>query len=101
MKKIDVHKEIFHKVIFDHRYTCQDEFGWTDDEKRKFEFYFRVSKVFTLSGIVWRVEVPDFTTHDKDEFTAIWRAVKHIHEDGPRYYRLKEELYRKGIMRQL
>lgn len=101
MRKIDKYKELFHKVIFERRYTCQDEFGWPDDEKRKFEFYFRVSKVFTLSGIVWRVDVPDFTTHDIDKFTAIWRAIKHVHEDGPRYYRLKEELYRKGIMKQL
>lgn len=99
--RIDKHKALFSKVIFERKYTCQDEFGLSDDEKRKFEFYFRVSKVFTLAGIVYRVEVPDLVEHDKDKFSAIWRAIKHINEDGPRYYRLKDELYRKGFMRQL
>lgn len=99
--KIDRYKELFHRVIFEQRCICRDEFGWPDDKRREFEFYFKVSRVFTLSGIVYRVEVPDFTAHDKDKFTAVWRAIKHVHEDGPRYYRLKEELYRKGIMRQL
>lgn len=99
--KIDSCKELFHKVLFERKYVCQDEFGWPDDEKRKFEFYFKVSKVFTISGIFYRVEVPNLTVHDKDKFFAIWNAIKHINEDGPRYYRLKEELYRKGIMRQL
>lgn len=101
MKKIDIHKELFHKTIFERKYVCQDEFGSYDDEKRKFEFYFKVSKVFTLSGIVYRVEVPDLTVHDKDKFFAIWIAIKHVNEDGPRYYRLKDELYRIGIMRKL
>ena len=101
MRRIDKHKELFHKVIFEERYICQDEFGWPYDEKRKFEFYFKVSKVFTLSGIVWRVQVPDFTIHDKNKFTAIWRAIKQVQEDGPRYYRLKEELYKKGYMNKL
>ena len=101
MRRIDKHKELFHKVIFEERYICQDEFGWPDDENRKFEFYFKVSKVFTLSGIVWRVQVPDFTIHDKNKFTAIWRAIKQAQEDGPRYYRLKEELYKKGYMNKL
>ena len=78
MRRIDKHKELFHKVIFEERYICQDEFGWPDDENRKFEFYFKVSKVFTLSGIVWRVQVPDFTIHDKNKFTAIWRAIKQV-----------------------
>lgn len=101
MRRIDKHKELFHKVIFEERYICQDEFGWPDDENRKFEFYFKVSKVFTLSGIVWRVQAPDFTIHDKNKFTAIWRAIKQVQEDGPRYYRLKEELYKKGYMNKL
>ena len=101
MRRIDKHKELFHKVIFEERYICQDEFGWPDDENRKFEFYFKVSKVFTLSGIVWRVQVPDFTIHDKNKFTAIWRAIKQVQEDGPRYYRLKEDLYKKGYMNKL
>ena len=101
MRKIDKHKELFHKVIFERKYTCHDEFGWPDDKRHEFEFYFKVSRVFTLSGIVYRVEVPDFIAHDKDKFTAVWRAIKHVHEDGPRYYRLKDELYRKGIMKQL
>lgn len=101
MRKIYKHKELLHKVLCEWRYTCQDEFGWPDDKRHEFEFYFKVSRVFTLSGIVYRVEVPDFTAHDKDKFTAVWRAIKHVHEDGPRYYRLKEELYRKGIMKQL
>ena len=101
MRRIDKHKELFHKVIFEERYICQDEFGWPDDENRKFEFYFKVSKVFTLSGIVWRVQVPDFTIHDKNKFTAIWRAIKQVQEDGPRYYRLKEELYKKGYINKL
>lgn len=100
-KKVDIHKEIFHKVIFYKKYICQDEFGWPDDEKHKFEFYFKISKVFTLSGIVYRVQVPDLTVHDKNMFLAIWEAIKNINDDGPRYYRLKEELYRKGFIKHL
>lgn len=101
MKKICRDKEIFKRVLFEQEYECCDEFGSSQDKKRRFKFFFRVSRIFTLGGIVYRVEIPDLVTHDKIMLRAIWRAVKEIQDDGPRYYRLKEELYRKGFMKQL
>lgn len=101
MKKLDIHRELWHKVLFEQKCECIDEFGSSEDEKRKFGFYFKLSKVYTLSGVVYRFEVPNYTYHDKNLTKGMWEMLKYIHDDGMRYYRLKEELTRKGIMKTL
>lgn len=101
MKKIDINRELWHKVLFEQKCECVDEFGSSEDKRRKFKFYFKLSKVYTLSGVVYRFEVPNCTYHDKNLSRGIWEILKYIHNDGTRYYRLKEELIRKGIMRTL
>lgn len=101
MKKLDIHRELWHKVLFEQKCECIDEFGSSEDEKGKFGFYFKLSKVYTLSGVVYRFEVPNYTYHDKNLTKGMWEMLKYIHDDGMRYYRLKEELTRKGIMKTL
>ena len=91
---------IYEKELFTCEKPCWDEWG-TDDNKYKFKYYFRVSKVWTLNGELYRVEIPDMSTYDKDLIKAVNRAMLHMANNSPRYYRLKETLYKQNKWKSL
>lgn len=94
-----IYERLFEKKIWDFKKDCYDQ--WKSSETPDFEFYFKVSKVWTLSGVYYRVEVPDMFTSDKNLLRAISRAIVHIHDNGARYYRLVETLQDEGLWRKL
>lgn len=98
--KVDLDKEIFHKTIYEMEVEKWDEYG-TDEEKYKFGFYFRLSKVYTLKGVVYRVEVPNRTAHDKNLGRLMAETMLYIHDNGMRYERLKQVLESKDLWRGL
>lgn len=98
--KIDIHKALFTKVLYEYDTNVCDQWG-TDEEKYKFQFYFRLSKIYTLAGVVYRAEVPNLCDHDKDLYFLLGRVFLYVHDCGMRYERLKSVLMQKGIWRTL
>lgn len=91
---IDKYKALYVKPIVDYKRKVTDPFG-------DFEFYLRISKCYTLSGLVWRVEVPNYTGHDKNLWRLLERSFQYVHDKGMRYCRLEDTLISKGIWRNL
>lgn len=95
--KIDKTRRLYEKTMIERHVICHDDFGHGNE----FEFYFKISKVYTLSGIYYRTEIPNFFTYDKNMTEAIWRVIKELHDCGMRYERLRDMLIRKDIWRKL
>lgn len=84
--KIDVRKVVYREELCNFEKDVTDQFG-------NFGFYFRLYKCFTLSGIVYQVQVPNYTANDKNLYKLVFDTLFYIHEKGMRYDRLKEKLY--------
>jgi|GEM_PF-5268025 len=82
------------KVILDYERNVSDAFG-------DFKFYLKISKVYTLLGVVYRLEVPNRFDHDKSLWQLLARGFQYIHDKGCRYTRLEDELVTLGIWRRL
>lgn len=92
-------ERLFEKKIWDFEKDCYDQ--WKSSETPDFKFYFKIFKVWTLSGIYYRVEIPNMYTYDKNLFIAINRAIVSVHDNGAKYYRLVETLRNKGLWKSL
>ena len=92
--KIDTHKALYVKPIVDYERNVSDPFG-------DFKFYLKISKCYTLSGRIWRVEVPNWCSHDRDLWRLLGEAFQYVHDNGMRYCRLEDTLMRKGIWQKL
>ena len=92
--KIDRYKALYVRTILDYEKDVADIFG-------EFKFYLRISKCYTLAGVVWRLEVPNRCDHDKNLWQLLSRSFQYIHDKGCRYDRLESELMRKGIWKML
>lgn len=92
--KIDRYKALFVKNVINYEKDVSDLFG-------DFKFYLKISKCYTLSGRIWRVEVPNLIDHDKDLWRLLSRVFQYVHDKGCKYDRLESELMRKGIWKSL
>ena len=99
---IDVHVVLHQKCLYEYHEHCSDEF-YTDSDNTNsgFEYFLKIHKIWTLSGIYYRVEIPDMFVHDKNLFFAINECMKEMCNDSPRYYRLKEKLLANGMWKKL
>jgi hypothetical protein len=73
------------KTKLNYSKKCNDIFG-------DFEFYLRISKCYTLKGMRWRIEVPNYTGHDTNLYRLLSRTFQYIHDKGCRYMRLEENI---------
>lgn len=94
-----LNKNLFEKKLWDFKKDCYDQ--WKSNDTPDFEFYFRIYKIWTLSGAYYRIEVPDMYTSDKNLFRVMERAITHIHDNSARYYRLVETLHSKSLWKNL
>jgi hypothetical protein len=101
MKKIRTDKIFRKKLLFSNEKICHDEFACEPYSKYEFGYYFKVYKCWSLSGVSYSVEVPDMFTNDKNLYVAIDRAMRHMADDSPRYYRLKETLFKQDKWKSL
>lgn len=92
--KIDKHKALKVVTVLDYKKDVSDIFG-------DFQFYLKISKCYTLSGMVWRLEVPNYLTHNKNLWTLLSEGFQYVHDKGCRYDRLMDELYKYGLFNEL
>ena len=52
-------------------------------------------------GFYWGISTNDFSTWDKSLAECVFRALEHMNDDSPGYYRLKYHLFNKGFWRSL
>ena len=97
---IDIRRALITKVLYESNSIKYDSYG-TDEDKYKFSFYIRISKCYTLRGVIYRVEVPNYTDHDKSIYRLIDRVINYIHDNGMRYVRLEEKLRSKDMWKHL
>lgn len=83
-------KILFKKKIYGFERDCEDEFG-------KYHWYFRIHICFSIEGINWQVETSDFFTNQKSLRKCLNDTLKHLELDMPRYYRLKDNVLKKGL----
>lgn len=57
--------------------------------------------VYQKKGISWSVCTSDFFTNQKKLRDCMNDTLKHLELDNPRYYRLKDEIVRKGLHNKL
>lgn len=99
-KKIRKDEIFYRKIVYARHYKHYDDFGCAE-EKYKFEYDIVISKCYTLSGMVWEIKMPNRTDHDENLYRLITRSIEYAAIDFPQYFRLVEELQRKGFWKQL
>lgn len=87
-------KIFYKKRIFNYERDCEDEFG-------KYHWYFTIDLCLSKKGISWSVCTSDFFTNQKKLRDCMNDTLKHLKLDNPRYYRLKDEIVRKGLHNKL
>lgn len=87
-------KILYKKKIYDFEKDCEDEFG-------KYHFYLKAYICFSSEGITYQIRTPDFTTNNKKLKNCIDDILKHLEEDCPRYYRLKDKIYSENLHNKL
>lgn len=87
-------KILWKKKIYDFEKDCEDEFG-------KYHWYFRIYLCLSKSGISFSTETSDMHTNQKRLRYCVDIALEHLEKDNPRYYRLKENVVRKGLSNKL
>lgn len=99
---IDKHRILYRKEVYSDLFIHTDEFGSiTQNDKHKFSYKITISKCWTLSGVVWGIDMPNRVDYDKNLYRLIVRSIEYAATEFPSYFRLKEELYRKGFWKQL
>lgn len=99
-KKIRKDKIFYRKIVYARHYEHYDYFG-DAEEKHKFEYDIVISKCYTLSGTVWEIKMPNCTDHDENLYRLIARSIEYAAIYFPQYFRLVEELQKKGFWKQL
>ena len=98
--RIDKRKVLYKKIKYTKHYVHYDDFSIGDD-KNKFEYDITISKCYTLSGIVWRIDMPNCTDYDSNLYRLIARSIEYAANNFPQYFRLVDELYNKGLTKKL
>lgn len=87
-------KILYKKKIFDFERDCEDEFG-------KYHFYVKAYICFSVEGITYQIRTPDYTTNDRKLKGCIYDILMYLEEECPRYCRLKDKIYSKGLHNKL
>lgn len=90
---------LWKKLLFHDWISVYDEWGVHD--KYKIDIY--IYRTFSLKhGFMYQVNIPDFTVNDKNIFIAVTEAMRYLYRGGcPCYYRLKEQLMKKGLWQKI
>lgn len=86
--KICRDKAILRIKVFEHRYPFQDE--WSSDGINFF-YPVKIELGFTLRGIKWHVDIPNYSTWDKNLFRAVADAIDYSEKKGIAYDRLSSK----------
>lgn len=78
-----------------------DEWRATDDAKAHSYTIELEIKFIWDNGFGWVVTVPNFSCAMSSLSDAVFMALEYMHDDSPRYFRLKEELMNKKMWRYL
>ncbi|MBR3020414.1 MAG: hypothetical protein IKH57_25680 [Clostridia bacterium] len=89
------------KVLWEKKYSTTKSDPWgTDAKEYSYQIQFRIRLAWN-KGFYWGIDTPDFSTWDKRLSVCIFRALEHMHDDSPRYYRLESRLMKLGLWKQL
>ena len=103
LKKIRKYMDgrIIHRSIkYSQHFICYDQFGSYDD-RHKFEYDITISKLYTTLGIYWEIDMPNYRATDKNFYRLTVRCIDYATTKFPQYFRLEEELMRKGLWKNL
>ena len=87
-------KILYKKKLYEYEKECEDEFG-------KYHWYFRIYRCFSIEGISYSIETPDIAVNQKKIKYCLNIVLDHLEKDNPRYYRLKEKVFDKGLHNKL
>lgn len=87
-------KILWKKKIYGFDKDCEDEFG-------KYHWFFRVYLCLSKEGISFSVDTPDMFSNQKKLKHCMDTVLNHVEKDNPRYYRLKENVVKKGLANKL
>lgn len=87
-------KILYKKKVYEFEEKCMDEFG-------EYEWYFNVYLCFSKKGFTWQIKVPFMVTNQKRLRNCMNDVLEYIEECNPRYYRLKNKIFSKGLHNKL
>lgn len=82
------------KKVYEYKKDCIDEFG-------KYDWYFDIYLCLSKVGITWQIDTSDMTSNNKKLRDCLNDVLKHLEEDNPRYYRLKDKIFSKNLANKL
>lgn len=100
-KNIRKDKIFYRNIVYTKHYKHYDDFCGIPTDNYMFEYDITISKCYTLSGVVWEIKMPNCTDHDGNLYRLIARSIEYAAIDFPQYFRLVDELQRKGFWKQL
>ena len=103
MKLSKIYKDsiLFRKNLYKQHFRHCDCFGDYADEKRWFEYDIEVNKCYALNGVCYEIKMPNCTMHDKKLEKLTVQAIEYAADKFPQFFRLIDELKRRGIYRSL
>lgn len=81
-------RKVFKKKVYSYIKPCKDDYG-------EYKFYFDIHLCLSSKGFYWTITTTDFCCCDKKLKNAMNRALEHLENDNPKYYRLKENLIKR------
>lgn len=87
-------KIFYKKEVFAYEKRCIDEFGYYD-------FYFKIYKCFSIKGKSYLIKTTNFSCNRKKISDALKQTLNYLEEHSPRYDRLKEKIFMKGLSNKL
>lgn len=85
---------LYKKRIYSYERDCEDEFG-------KYRWYFYIDLCLSKNGFSWSISTSDIFTNQKKLSSCMNEILKHLEMYSPRYYRLKENVIKKGLHNRL
>lgn len=103
MKLSKVHKGsiLFRKNLYKEHFKHCDCFGSSKDAERRFEYDIEVNKCYALNGVWYEIKMPNCTMHDRKLERLAVQAIEYATDEFPQFFRLIDELKRRGIYRSL
>lgn len=94
-------KALYTKTVYSKHFVHYDEFSSSFDDRYKFEYDITILKCYTLSGVIWRIEMPNCFDHDKNLYRLIVRGIEYAATEFPQYFRLRDKLLAKDLFNKL
>lgn len=96
-------KTLYREEVFYAEHDIMDEYPSKDGVYQHYTFYIDIYKLYTLTGVYYKVNVPNYTTFGyKNVYEAIFDAMSYLeNHNSPAYFRLKDHLISKDIWRKI